>query len=357
MKILVLGGTGAIGTYLIEQLALTTHTVYVTSRQKRASIYSNVIYLLGNAHDTTFLSSISTTKYDVLVDFMNYTAKEFTQQISLLLKMTDQYIFLSSARVYADANRPLQESDVRLYDTELRNNLAPNSYPLAKAMQENLLLQAPANNWTIIRPYITYSPERLQLGAYEKEHWLYRILNGHTVWIPNELANRQTTMTDGRNVAAYIAKLIGNPKSYGKVIQIASGESVLWKDICDIYSNAIQRETGIVPAIEYKGDIRKIQKITRRTDQFQYDRMYNRTFDCRLLEEIVCEPLTFTPVKEGLYRAIQIFLKNPQTWKKISWLYEGYMDKVTKERTPLKQIPEIRSKAKYFLGHIIPDME
>ena len=40
---------------------------------------------------------------------------------------------------------------------------------LQKAREENLLLKSDSRNWTIIRPYITYYDERLQLGVFEKK--------------------------------------------------------------------------------------------------------------------------------------------------------------------------------------------
>ena len=56
--------------------------------------------------------------------------------------------------------------------------LKTDEYALAKARQEDILRKSGKNNWTIIRPYITYSESRLQLGVLEKEAWLYRALKG-----------------------------------------------------------------------------------------------------------------------------------------------------------------------------------
>lgn len=44
-----------------------------------------------------------------------------------------------------------------------------DEYALQKARQENILLGSKYKNWTIIRPYITYNKERLQLGVLEKK--------------------------------------------------------------------------------------------------------------------------------------------------------------------------------------------
>ena len=47
--------------------------------------------------------------------------------------------------------------------------------------EENLLFNSEKNNFTIIRPTITYNTQRLQLGVLEKENWLYRALHGRAI--------------------------------------------------------------------------------------------------------------------------------------------------------------------------------
>ena len=55
--------------------------------------------------------------------------------------------------------------------------LKTDEYALSKARQEDILHRSGKNNWTVIRPYITYSEIRLQLGVLEKELWLYRFVH------------------------------------------------------------------------------------------------------------------------------------------------------------------------------------
>ncbi len=51
MNILVLGGTGAMGTHLIDFFAKNEDTnVVVTSRKERAN-HDNIKYVIGNARD------------------------------------------------------------------------------------------------------------------------------------------------------------------------------------------------------------------------------------------------------------------------------------------------------------------
>lgn len=79
--------------------------------------------------------------------------------------------------------------------------LAIDEYTLAKARQEKLLFDSGALNWTVIRPYITYNIERLQLGTIEKNIWLWRALHGSNVSLPKDLAYHQTIMAYGGDIA------------------------------------------------------------------------------------------------------------------------------------------------------------
>ena len=158
MRILILGGTGAMGVSLVQILAQNPlNEIYVTSRSTRTST-GNVNYIKGNAHDISFVKMLLDKRdYDAIVDFMVYSPKEFADRAKIFLLATKQYVFLSSSRVYADAGQKrIKEGNSRLLDV-CRDEvyLATNEYALAKAREENILFDGNYKNWTIIRPYIT----------------------------------------------------------------------------------------------------------------------------------------------------------------------------------------------------------
>src|SRR5690554_77505 len=116
MKILILGGTGAMGIHLVELLKNTDNNIVITSRIDRKSNYDNIKYVVGNAKDNVFLSKLLIEDWDVIIDFMVYITKDFEKRVNILLDSTSQYIFLSSSRVYAESNEPIKESSSRLLD-------------------------------------------------------------------------------------------------------------------------------------------------------------------------------------------------------------------------------------------------
>ena len=179
------------GVDLVKILGERGDGVTVTSRSERKSEFNNVKYVKGNAHDTAFLESILNEDYDAIVDFMVYNTEKFRSSRDWLLSATNQYIFLSSSRVYADSRTPITEDSPRLLDVTTDSEyLQTDEYALTKARQENLLFESGKTNWTIIRPYITYSNQRLQLGVYEKELWLYRAMHDKTTVFPTVIAKK-----------------------------------------------------------------------------------------------------------------------------------------------------------------------
>ena len=143
MEVLILGGTGAMGIHLIECLVAKGIFVTVTSRKDRDSA-EYVTYVKGNAHDVNFLTTLLERKrWDVIVDFMVYSTEEFRDRAELLLKSTKQYIFLSSARVYADSKEAITEDSSRLLDvSQDKKFLQTDEYPLSKAREENILFES-----------------------------------------------------------------------------------------------------------------------------------------------------------------------------------------------------------------------
>ena len=245
MNILIFGGTGAMGTPLVEILADKEYEVYVTSRKMRKYDRGNIHCIQGNAHDMDFLDSVLKVHYDVLVDFMNYRFTELNKRIDRILGSVGQYIFISTCRVYVESKTPITEETPRLLDVcGDKEYLATEEYALAKAREENLLFASKNKNWTIVRPTVTYNSHRLQLGCYELEEWLGRALRGKPVVFYEDLADKLTSMTYGEDVARGISYLSGNRQALGEVVNIASPESKTWGEILNIYREQFENPAG-----------------------------------------------------------------------------------------------------------------
>lgn len=351
MRVLVLGGTGAIGKALIDILKEKNIEIYVTSRRNILSS-KNIKYIQGNAHDVEFLKKLlDNNKYDAIVDFMVYEYYEFEKKVELFLSHTNQYVFISSARVYSNEDEYIKEETIRLLDSNVDENyLLKNEYALEKAKEENLLLNSSQKNWTIIRPYITYNDNRLQLGIYEKEQWLYRVLKGKKVAIPNQLLQHYTTLTYGGDVSTYISKLLFNPKALGEIFQIADNNiHTTWEDIYNIYHDVLQ-DNGIkfeITLMPTKYD--KILPIN--IYQLYYDRYYDRIFNSNKLENLLDEKIEYAKVDEMLKICIEKCLKNINLSEIVlNSYFTGIMDKITKDYTSLNEFKGVKEKLKYIFA-------
>lgn len=350
MKVLVLGGTGAIGEHLIRLLAETQTHVVVTSRKKHIST-ENLRYIQGDAQDVFFLNEILKEKWDSIVDFMLYTTTDFEERIDKLLNSTKQYIFLSSARVYADEIGNITEESTRLLEVSKdKKFIATNEYSLAKARQEDIIKKSGRNNWTIIRPYITYSTNRLQLGVFEKEEWLYRVLNGRTIVFSNDLKNKFTTLTYGQDVSIGIKALVGNLNALGEVFQVTVNQSSTWGNILDIYLNVLEKKLGYRPKV-YLSDKDKFLQLISSEYQLIYDRLFTRKFDNSKINQFV-NVNSFTSLESGLAKCLNDFLKEPK-FNNINWKLEALKDRQVNELTSLKEIKGLKPKIKYLYFRFI----
>ena len=348
MKVLIFGGTGAMGKYLSEILSAGGADTYVTTRQKRPD-HDGINYLCGDAHDTGFVRSLlDEGKYDAVVDFMSYVPAEFQSRAGLLTSKCGHYIFLSSSRVYADSVTPIRETSARLLDVSTDTAyLETDEYALSKAREENMLMSYAAKNWTIIRPYITYSNERLQLGVYEKERWLWRALHGRPVVFSDDIADTVTTLTWGHDVSEAIAGLIGRPEAYGGIYHITGDEAMKWRDIAEIYKEVFAQATGREMKIVY------VPKALDDTAQVKYDRLYNRVFDNSKIKSAVRE---FRPVsiREGLTRCLTEFVRDNHPFRGLDYLSEAKMDRITGSSSSSDEFTGMKTRIKYYMYRYCP---
>ena len=349
-NILVLGGTGAMGKHLVKLLSERGDRVSVTTRSARKSTGS-IEYIQGNAKDDSFLDSLLSRKWDAIVDFMVYPTPVFKKRAPKLLAATAQYIFLSSARVYAETGEPTREETIRLLDSSGDSTfLATDEYSLAKARQENTLRESTKKNWTIIRPYITYSEQRLQLGVLEKEGWLYRALKGRTIVFSADMASKLTTLTYGLDVAGAMVVLIGEPRALGQAYHIAQRDAVTWRSVLDVYLKVLEKHLGKPPSVILLG-LDDFSCCKRAEYQIRYDRLFNRVFDSSKIAEFV-DLEAFRSTEQGLASCLEEFLEHPE-FLAIDWRSEAIKDRYCAEMAGLTELASWKQKIKYLIYRFI----
>lgn len=350
MKILLLGGTGAMGIYLSEILSSEGHDVFVTTRKNRKH-GKNITYICGNAHNINFLSSLlSTNRWDAIVDFMIYETQEFQVRAKLLLKSTFHYIFLSSSRVYADSPLPITEDCPRLLDVcQDKEYLATDEYALRKARQENILYQSGYKNWTIIRPYITFSEFRLQLGGMEKEFWLSRSLQNRPIVFSRDIAQHTTTMTYGYDVAYGIAAICCKQQAKCEAFHITGNQSFSWQSILEQYVEIIEQK--LKHPVKVVMLEKSLQLAGNGKYQIIYDRYYDRYFNNSKIYKFM-PPEKFHNSVETLKECLNKFLENPIFTEK-NVKYDAKLDRICGIKIPLSDLTGWKEKLQYTLSRYI----
>lgn len=351
-KVLILGGTGAMGKSLVELLDKNQFDIYVTSRKEHQS--DCVTYLCGNAHSMPFLNDILALKnWDAIVDFMNYDISEFEQVVDKFLTRTKQYIFISSARVYAPSDSILKEESPRLLDVCTDNQyVSTNEYAISKAKEENLLMNTFCKNWTIVRPSLTYNDNRLQFALWDKEGWLHRALNGKSIVFPKNMINVKTTMSYGHDVAVAISKLICNEKAFGESVHIAGSKAITWGEVLTIYASSIKQVTGKEIKVRYVEDWMSLSQNMGTYYQAKYARAISREFSSDKLFEIIGE-MEFVSPEEGLTKCIQKFIADGCRFQSMNWRSEAAVDRITRENS-LREFQGIKPRVGYTIARYFP---
>lgn len=323
-KVLVLGGTGAMGVYLVPLLAAQGYEVCVVSMDRVASDNPRITYVTADAKNDDYLKELLKEKFDAIVDFLIYGTEEFRKRHEILLRNTAHYIFLSSYRIYSGAF-PVTEETPRLLDvSEDREFLKTEDYSLYKAREEDILQNSGYDNWTIVRPVITYSKFRYQLVTLEAPVVVARAFKGLPVVLPKAALPVQASMNWAGNTAKMFVGLLFNPAALCETFTLGSAEHHTWGEIAEYYKEIIGLEYVAVETEDYLNNIMDGSCWARY--QLCYDRLFNRVIDnSKILRVAGLKQEELMPLRRGLEQELTSLSKDAvaamwppnATWEKM----------------------------------------
>ncbi len=332
-KVLLIGGTGAMGVYLTPELLKMGYRVDVVSLDEMTSDNPNLTYTTMNCMDDAILAELLKNKYDAIVDFLIYpdTENTFGQRMKLFLDNTDHYVYLSSYRIYADEEHPIKETSPRLLeaatDPVFRATL-PSEYSLYKAVGEDMLRSSGYKNWTIVRPAITYSQRRFQLTVLEANILITRMRAGKTVILPEGAMEKQATMSWAGDVGKMLAAIVLNPKAMGEAYTLATAEHHTWREIADIYAEIGGLKYLVVPTETFLDIVCPVTPYTKY--QLEYDRLYDRIIDnSKILELAGMKQEELMPLRDGLKLELDSLPAEAKWWdSEVNTRMDEYLKKV-----------------------------
>ncbi len=236
MRILLIGGTGNISSECAELLHRQGHELAVVTRGRRPipEFCRPVRADRGNAE--AMRTALGDFRPEVVINFLGYEVADVRVDHELFADRVRQYVFISSATVYAKppANLPITE------DAPLGN--AWWDYAQRKLECERWLLErsrASGFPVTIVRPSHTYS-KRWVPNPVASSSFTYarRMERGEPVFVPDDGEN-PWTLTAASDFAAGLAGLLGNPATIGEAVHITSDEVLTWNRIVDDIAAAL----------------------------------------------------------------------------------------------------------------------
>lgn len=228
MHILFIGGTGNISHDCAALLAERGHRVSIVTRGRRA-VPPRFHALVADRRDAAALrDAIAGDWPDVVINFLGYTPEDVRLDHDLFAGRVRQYIFISTAMVYAKPHRQLPLTE----DSPRGNPFS--DYAQQKQLCEDWLL----DRWragrfpvTVVRPSHTYShrwiPNPVKSEGYTL---LKRMESGRPVFVHGDGQNLWT-LTSTADFAVGLAGLAGHPDAPGEAFHITSDEALTWNQI------------------------------------------------------------------------------------------------------------------------------
>jgi nucleoside-diphosphate-sugar epimerase len=235
LRVLFIGGTGVISAASAERAVAVGHRLTVLNRgsETRRPIPEAVEVLSADIRDPASVrAALGSRTFDVVVDFVAFTADHVAADIALFTGRTAQYVFISSASAYQKppAQLPVLES------TPLRNPFW--QYSRDKIACEDLLVRAYREDGfpaTIIRPSHTYDRTMIALTGGWTD--IARMRAGKPVVVHGD-GTSLWTLTHSSDLAKALVGLLGRPQAVGDSFTITSDEYLPWNEIYEIFARA-----------------------------------------------------------------------------------------------------------------------
>jgi nucleoside-diphosphate-sugar epimerase len=236
MRILIIGGTGFIGSHVVERLARHGHSLAVFHRGgKNIDLPPGVQQIFGNRHSlSSFKTDFKDFAPDVVLDMIPFTELEAISLMNVFRGVARRLIALSSGDVYRNyellrrtVTGPAQAAPLR-EDAALRESRFPHRskanvssdryYNYEKIFVERTVMSEPELPGTILRLPVVYGPGDWQHRLFP---YLKRMRDGRKS-ILLEAGQEKWRWTRGyvENVAAAIALAVGDDRAANRIYNV-----------------------------------------------------------------------------------------------------------------------------------------
>jgi nucleoside-diphosphate-sugar epimerase len=323
MQVLFIGGTGNISSDCAALLNQRGHKVLVLSRG-RSTVPPAYHAVVADRHDRGAMErALKELSPEVVLNFLGFELADVQTDYELFRDRVRQYVFISSATVYAKPH-----SQLPLVETSPLGNVWWE-YAQKKLACERWLLERWAETQfpvTIVRPSHTYStrwvPNPVSSSSYT---FASRLEQGKPVIVPDDGQN-PWTLTAASDFAVGLAGLLGNPKSLGEAFHITSDEVLTWNQICAEIADALGARS---PKIYGVPTDLICQVAPRLIGSLKGDKAHPVVFDNSKIKRFVPDFQCRKPFRVGVRESIAWLREHPEN-QNLDPKVDGLIDEVLK---------------------------
>lgn len=249
MKALFIGGTGLISSACSELVTQRGIGLFILNRglSKKYPVPRGAQLLAGDVHGRRdhLARLLDGQRYDVVVDWIAYTADDIERDIRLFSGKCRQFVFISSASAY---QKPPPHY-VITEETPLENPFW--EYSRNKMACERRLMQEYRERGfpvTIVRPSLTYGSSQIPLcvGSWQHPYTVIdRMKKGKKIIVPGDGTSLWVLTWNGDFAKGFLG-LLGREDAVGEAFHITSEEALTWNQIYTEAGRAVGVEPDIV---------------------------------------------------------------------------------------------------------------
>ena len=234
-NVLVIGGSLFVGrVFSIMASRNGGFNLFVVNRGNHPLSLERVAQYKCDRHDPDKIARlVPDIRYDALVDFCAYEPGEISSVIGALSDKIGQYIFISTASVYAPGDGFLDEN-APIPELPANSNNAVAEYVRKKIGLEDELVEscgAAGIKYTILRPTFIYGPFNY---APRESYFIEKIAKKSAVPRPVDASSRFNFVyvTD---IADALMKCIGNDMAFNEVFNLAADEIITYPQLFSLF--------------------------------------------------------------------------------------------------------------------------
>lgn len=278
-RVLLIAGAGSIGSHTATELVARGFDVDIITLDKPES-KPHITYINEYATLPYYKQLLGEKNYDAIVDFMHYNPDQYDEVLQVLASHTQQLIFLSSYRVYGDAEHPIKETSPKQDEVFAPDDpiFEIDTYPIQKIRCERIIrTSAFSDKVTIVRPVISFYYKTLSFITTKFHTLIERSREHKTILVPEIAKDVVAGLCFSANVGKLLAHLVLNPKAYGEDFTLSTGECKTWGEIATYLHDTFGSKFKWISTEDYL--TYGAPPLERERYGLLYDRALNRDMD------------------------------------------------------------------------------